>query len=127
MDSMDAQVRYNDDWVPYPDQIPGEDILGNVAEFIELCQSSGIDVILYESPWYEKHCASQTKRNSVIQALADEKKVPWVNFNLDSALISEPVFFQSTSKNNQHLSKAGAEAVSIKLASVIQDRLESKP
>lgn len=127
LDSMDAQVRYNDDWVPYPDQIPGEDILGNVAEFIELCQSSGIDVILYESPWHEKHCAPQTKRNSAIQALADEKKVPWINFNSDSSLVSEPAFFQSTSKNNQHLSKAGAEAVSKKLAAVVLNHLESQP
>ena len=124
---MNAQVRYNADWVPYPDEIPTEDVLGSVSKFIELCQSSGVDIILYESPWYEKHCAPQNQRNSAILKLANEMNVPWINFNLDSSLISEPAFFQSTSENNLHLSKAGAEAVSKKLAAKIKNHLESKP
>ena len=127
LDSITAQVRYNADWVPYPDEIPTEDVLGSVSKFIELCQSSGVDVILYESPWYEKHCAPQNQRNSAIQNLANEMNVPWINFNSDSSLVSEPAFFQSTSENNQHLSKAGAEAVSKKLAAIIKNHLESKP
>ena len=123
---MDVQVRYNDDWIPYPDQIPAEAILADVAKFIELCQASEVEVILYESPWYKDHCAPQIQRNSAIENLATEMNVPWVNFNLDSALVSEPAYYQSTPDKNQHLSKAGAEAVSMKLAAIIKNHLESE-
>lgn len=127
LDSMDAQVRYNADWVPYPDEIPTEDVLSSVSKFIELCQSSEVDIILYESPWYEKHCAPQYQRNSAIHKLAIELNVPWINFNSDPKLVYEPAYFQSTPYNNQHLSKAGTEAVSKKLAAIIKNHLESKP
>ena len=126
MDSMDVQVRYNDDWIPYPDQIPADAILADVAKFIELCQASEVEVILYESPWYKDHCAPQIQRNSAIENLATEMNVPWVNFNLDSALVSEPAYYESTPNKNQHLSKAGAEAVSMKLAAIIKNHLESE-
>lgn len=127
MDSTDAEVRYDEEWIPYPDEIPPQDVLVDAAKFIELCQAYDVDVILYESPWYKKHCAPQNQRNSAIQSLADAKRVPWVNFNLDSALVSEPSYFESTSRKNQHLSKTGAKAVAMKLAPILKNRLESKP
>ena len=116
--------NYERNWTPFPDNPIESDVLDEVERFVLECKESGIEVMLYESPWYQKHCMPQINRRSSIEKMAAQCQVLFVDLNQEESLVRDPCFFEATVKNNQHLTQEGADTVTIILAPEIKAMLD---
>ena len=116
--------NYERNWTPYPDDPVESDVLDEVKRFVLECKESGIEVMLYESPWYQKHCMPQINRRSSIEKMAAQCQVLFVDLNQEESLVRDPCFFEATKIDNQHLTQEGADTVTVVLASEIKAMLD---
>ncbi len=116
--------NYERTWTPFPDNPIESDILDEVKRFVLECKESGIEVMLYESPWYQKHCMPQINRRSSIEKMAAQCQVLFVDLNQEESLVRDPCFFQATVLENQHLTQEGADTVTVVLAPEIKAMLD---
>ena len=117
----DAEIGYEDD---DPDNPVESHILNEVKRFVLECKESGIEVMLYQSPWYQKHCMPQVNWRSSIEKMAAQCQISFVNLNQEESLVRDPCFFEATVVNNQHLTQEGADTVTVVLASEIKAMLD---
>ena len=116
--------NYERNWTPFPDNPIESDVLDEVKRFVLECKESGIEVMLYESPWYQKHCMPQINRRSSIEKMAAQCQVLFVDLNQEESLVRDPCFFEATKIDNQHLTQEGADTVTVVLASEIKAMLD---
>ena len=116
--------NYERNWIPYPDNPVESHILDEVKRFVLECKESGIEVMLYESPWYQKHCMPQINRRSSIEKMAAQCQILFVDLNQEESLVRDPCFFEATKIDNQHLTQEGADTVTVVLASEIKAMLD---
>ena len=110
---------YKNDWVPFPDSPIEQEVLIALQAFLMECNRQEIEVILYESPWFHAQCSPQKMRYRGIEQVAFESQVPFINMNKDNSLVENPLYFEATFENNQHLTELGANAVSQALSKAI--------
>ena len=116
--------NYERNWTPFPDNPIESDVLDEVKRFVLECKESGIEVMLYRSPWYQKHCMPQINRRSSIEKMAAQCQVLFVDLNQEESLVRDPCFFEATKNNNQHLTQEGADTVTVVLAHEIKAMLD---
>ncbi len=121
---------YNNDWIPRPDTPINPKKFQIIESIIKICKAKGIKVLLYESPMYFKHIKPQKKRQKQLDSFCQRLNTPFINLNLNPSLTRTPAYFESTRGINQHLTIAGANAVSKALALAIVEQtslLKAKP
>ena len=121
---------YNNDWIPKPDTPINPKKFQIIESIIKICKAKGIKVLLYESPMYFRHCKPQKNRQKQLDSFCQLLNTPFINLNLNPSLTRTPAYFESTRGINQHLTIAGANAVSKALALAIVEQtslLKAKP
>jgi len=122
--------NYNNDWMPQQEMPIKTKELQIVESIIKFCKAKGIKVIIYESPMYFKHIKPDKLRQKQLNSFCQRLNTPFINLNLNPSLTRTPAYFQSTRGINQHLTIAGANAVSKALALAIVEQtslLKAKP
>jgi hypothetical protein len=104
--------RYDRDWQPFSDRPIENSVLNELKIFLVECKAEEIEVMIYESPMYYRHFASQDMRRRGIERVAAECNVRFSDLNEMDGLVKNPLYFQATFDDNQHLTVAGADAVS---------------
>ena len=121
---------YKNDWIHQQDMQIKTKELQIVESIIKFCKAKGIKVIIYESPMYFKHIKPDKLRQKQLNSFCQRLNTPFINLNLNPSLTRTPAYFQSTRGINQHLTIAGANAVSKALALAIVEQtslLKAKP
>lgn len=104
--------RYDHDWQPFSDRPIEQSVLDDLKIFLAECKAEEIAVMIYESPMYYRHFASQDMRRRGIEQVAAEYNVRFSDLNKMDGLVKNPFYFQATHSDNQHLTTSGADAVS---------------
>ena len=121
---------YNNDWIPRQNMPINAKELQIIESIIKVCKAKGIKVVIYESPMYFRHCKPQKNRQKQLDSFCQLLNTPFINLNLNPSLTRTPAYFESTRGINQHLTIAGANAVSKALALAIVEQtslLKAKP
>lgn len=113
--------KYEHDWQPFPDTPIKQNVLDNLSGFLKECALQDVKVVLCESPYFHKHCVTQTLRHSGIEKLASEHEVPFFDLNEVDSLVTNHLYFQGTSFINQHTTALGANKVSELLSRWLSD------
>ena len=121
---------YDNDWIPRQDMPINAKEMQIIESIIKVCKAKGIKVMIYESPMYFRHCKPQKNRQKQLDSFCQLLNTPFINLNLNPSLTRTPAYFESTRGINQHLTIAGANAVSKALALAIVEQtslLKAKP
>ena len=121
---------YDNDWIPRQDMPINAKELQIIESIIKVCKAKGIKVVIYESPMYFRHFKPNKLRQKQLDSFCQHLNTPFINLNLNPSLTRTPAYFESTRGINQHLTIAGANAVSKALALAIVEQtslLKAKP
>ncbi len=118
--------RYDHDWQPFSDRPIEQSALDDLKVFLGECKAEGIAVMIYESPMYYRHFAPQDVRRRGIEQVAAEYNVRFSDLNKMDCLVKNPLYFQATHTDNQHLTVSGADAVSNVLVEKISISLNER-
>lgn len=106
--------------------VPNDEDLRYLDKLIALCRGANIELLFYESPYFVHNQLNLDARHSHLFKVFHERGVPWVNFSSDTDLTGNPNFFHN-SRYNQHMTVAGAEALTEKLTEILASKAKVSP
>ena len=106
--------------------VPNEEDLRYLDKLIALCRGASIELFFYESPYFVHNQLNLDARHSHLSEVFHDRGVPWVNFSADTYLAGDPDFFHN-SRYNQHMTVAGAEALTEKLSEILGSKAKLRP
>lgn len=105
----------------YANALPNSHDTEYMDRLISLCKQRGIEILFFETPYFQADQKNLEKRQNALRAFFDSRGLDWTTFWRNEDLISNPKFYENR-VYNQHLTISGAKAFTLQLAKLITDK-----